>query len=124
MRIATSLIVAGLLAGCATPGPVVQVGPDPECSSEKQCAAMWDAAQIFVARNAQMKMQISTNVLIETFNPPQYGTEIAMRVMREPIGGGSYRLSARAWCNNLFGCSSDPHMLRAAFNRQMAAVTP
>lgn len=110
-----------VLSGCATtpPAPPVEM---PTCDGAADCAAKWEAAQLYVVKHAGMKIQNVTSVLIETFNPPQYGTDLAMRVTKEPMGGGSYRLVIDAWCNNMFGCGSPPRSVEADFARVIAAT--
>lgn len=116
-------LVFVLLSACATTPPI-PVGESPTCDGEADCKAKWDAAQLFVVKNAEMKIQIATNVLIETYNSTEYGTEIAMRVTKEPLGGGRFRLEATAWCNNFLGCSSPPRRIMAAFNSYIPTITP
>lgn len=103
-----------LLAGCVT---VPQSPPvaSPTCAGPADCSAKWDAAQLYVVKHSQMKIQTVTNVLIETFNPPPYGTELAMRVTKEPVGNGTYRLVLEAWCNNMFSCLPNPREAKAGF---------
>ena len=40
----------------------------------------------FVSSNAGYKMQIANDILIETYNPTQYNTKLAMRVIKELLG--------------------------------------
>lgn len=116
-----AIAVAGLAHGCMTV-PSVPVGTAPVCHEEKQCAEMWDAAQLFVVHYAGMKLQTVTNVVIETFNSPDYKTDLAMRVTKEPIGGGAYRLTAEAWCGNFLGCMPNASVVVAAFNTQLKEI--
>lgn len=105
------------VAGCVTvPDKDVPVVPTPTCDSPEDCNAKWDAAQLFVVHNADRKIQIATNVLIETYNPTEYGVEIAMRVTKESMGSGKYALVAEAWCANMFGFSRSPKRIVADFN--------
>lgn len=94
----------------------------PTCEGEKDCAAKWDAAQLYVIKNAGYQMQIATNVLIETFN--SHNRAVAMSVTKEPLGGGRYRFIARAWCDSFLGCYRLPADAVLGFNRQVAAAAP
>lgn len=76
----------------------------PVCEGVEDCSAKWDAAQLFVIKHADMKIQTVTNVLIETYNPPRSSVDIAMRVIKEPLGSGRYKLVASVICVNIFGC--------------------
>lgn len=110
-----------LLSACATTpdAPAVTM---PLCSPEN-CKVRWEAAQLFVVRHADMKIQIATDVLIETYGPVR-STDIALRVTKTPIGEGLYRISLMAWCSNLFGCSADPGDLQAQFASEVGRIQP
>lgn len=116
-------LVACLVTGCAVQ-PTTPIGPPPECTGAADCQAKWEAAQIFVVHHAGMKLQIVTDVLLETYNPSDYGAELAMRVTKEPLGGGSYRFIAEGWCNNFLGCEPSAGATVAKFNSTISAVTP
>lgn len=125
------MVFAALMCSCAvTPSPEVQAKRErieatrPTCEGEKDCMAKWDAAQLYVVKNANYKIQSATSVLIETFNPGEADTGIAMSVTREPLGAGRYKFVAHAWCNNVFGCIHPPVDVVLDFNRQVAATTP
>lgn len=117
-------LAAAILSGCAS-----QAQQDarnawranfyatvPECSTEKQCQLMWDAAQVFVVKNSGMKIQTSTNVLIETYNPTNSSPALAIRVLKEPSGEGRYKFNIMTWCANIFGCSPDRYLTAQSFN--------
>lgn len=116
----TIIAVSLALAGCMTHREYITV-PAPQCSSPESCKMMWDAAQLFVARNSDQKIQIATDVLIETYNPT-YSTNIAMRVTKEHLGGGLYKISADAFCSNPFGCNVHPANVINRFNSSVAAA--
>ena len=121
------LLIVGILAlsACAT-NPERQAQVDevkrtaPLCWDADQCGRMWEAAQVWVAKNSGYKVQLATNALIETYNSTD--TRIAMRVTKEHVQGDRYIIVATAACGNLFGCMPDPveHVLR--FNREIGSV--
>lgn len=47
---------------------------------------------------------------------------IAVQVTKEPAGGGTYRLVARVWCDNMFGCRPDALDALIDFNRTVGAA--
>jgi hypothetical protein len=96
----------------------------PTCSTEKECTAKWEAAQLWVVKNAGYKIQTVTSVLIETFNATGSNVHIAVRVTKEPMGGGKYRFLARVWCDNMFGCKPDTYDALLDFNNTLNAVQP
>lgn len=123
-----SLILA---SGCAsTPDPQRQALIDeinrtiPTCAGVDDCNAKWEASQLWVARNANYKIQTVTNVLIETYNPAPNSPSLAARVIKEPLGGGKYRLLVTMWCDNIFGCTPDAHVKALEFNKAVAVAIP
>ena len=129
--ILTPLFVIAGLSGCAVQqNPAVQAKIDeiqrtmPTCSSEKECNAKWETAQLWVVKNAGYKIQTATSVLIQTFNATGSRVELAAQITKEPQGGGRYQFVAKVWCDNIFGCR--PNRLDALldFNRTLNAVQP
>lgn len=130
---ALPLALVGLgLVGCAAPAsdPALQAKRDefkrtiPKCSSEKECTAMWEMAQLWIVKNAGYKLQTTTSVLLETYNSVDASTAMAARVTKEPLGGGAYEFKANVWCANWLGCELDPLTALLDFNRTVGAVKP
>lgn len=120
-----------LLSGCATVSPAAMQQKRtefeqtiPTCSEEKECNAKWEAAQLWVVHHAGFKIQTATNVLIETYNATGGSPSIAVRVTKEPLGGGKYKLVVFVTCDNIFGCVPDSWDAALDFNRTVGAVQP
>ena len=110
-------IIMGLtlvsLSACATISPELRAKldaisnePTPKCTGEL-CTEMWSRAQIWVSKNAAMKLQIATDSVLQTFNPgtnPVY----QMTVTKEALGSGNYRIEMDLRCGNIFGCGTNP----------------
>ncbi len=119
------LLVVGFLLvavwGCAT-GPEIQAKRDhlrettPTCSTERECKEMWSAAQAWVASNCGMKLQTVTDTIIQTYNPPGSSPALAAQIIKEPLGGGKYRILIKAYCSNIFGCVPDQWESAFKFN--------
>lgn len=127
-KIILVMAIAGLLGvtGCATSPAILAKQEEfirtiPICTNEKDCNEKWEAAQLWVVHNAAFKIQISTNVLIETYNAPSYSPHIAVRVTKEPIGGGKYQFIVSVWCANALGCNPDSWDAALDFNRTVGA---
>lgn len=101
------LTLAAAVAGCATPvDPALQAAVQntiPVCSSQKECEVKWNAAQRWVVNNAGMKLQHITPELLQTYNPGD-SMRLAVEVIKEARQDGSYRIVAKIWCGNPFGC--------------------
>lgn len=131
MKRLLTVFAAVLIAGCAT-GSSPQVNAKrqqfeatiPTCSGEADCSAKWDAAQLWVVKNSGYKIQTATNVLIETYGSVGSSTDLAVRVTKEPLGGGAYKFVVYVYCGNIFGCFPDPWDTALAFNREIGATAP
>ena len=129
LGVCTGLIVA--LSGCAAmPSKADQAKiakfqqTIPTCSSDAECKAMWDAAQLWIVHNAGYKLQNVTDVLLQTYNPGPYDTDLAVEVTKEPQGNGVYKIVVKAWCNNLFGCTPNALDAELDFNSKVGATRP
>ena len=104
--LAASLLLF-ILGGCATITPKQQAAMDetiPVCLGKVECEAKWAAARNWVLNNAKFKIQIYSDDLIETYNPPPDSPLIAARVRKQPLQNGGYGIYVNVWCNNMFGC--------------------
>ena len=111
MRSAIALIAAAVLAGCATvPDPAAEqqaallASSVPTCKEAKECEVKWAAARDWVIDHAGMKLQNIQPDYMDTYNPPDSGTELAVMVRKKPQADGSYKIVARVWCDNWIGC--------------------
>lgn len=83
--------------------PAASVGTSVECDSG--CKIEWQRAQLWLAKHAPMKVQSATDVEIQTYNPPEHHAWYGFSIMKEPIGGDRYKISATLGCGNFIGCS-------------------
>jgi len=95
----------------------------PECRSESSCKSMWEAAQVWVARNAGYKVQVSTDTVIETFNSIGSSTGIAVSVLKVPLGDGHYKIEVNIRCANIFGCTPNAWVAAQNFNNTLNAFS-
>ena len=129
MKIISTCLIALILTSCAS-GPSPDQGKMkteylntiPVCDLKLDCTAKWEAAQLWVAKNAGYKIQTATNVIIETFNPTRDDTYLAAKITKEPIGSGKYKIVANLWCNNMFGCNPDKWLASIEFNKSINFV--
>jgi len=131
MRQTSWLCLAFLLAGCSSaPSPQQQAIRSefertvPTCEGELDCKAKWEVAQLWIVQNAGFKIQAATDVVIETYNPDRNSPRIAARAVKEPLGGGRYRIVVSVWCANAFGCVPDSWQAAIDFNRKVGAAAP
>ena len=123
MRRAGAFVLAAALTGCAIPNQTLT--PDEEnqlapiaCEGAKQCGDMWQRAQLWIAQRAAMKLQLVTDVVLQTHtDPEQHGTRLSYTVTKEPVGGDRYLMNSTAGCRNMFGCHPHPNKGRAALHR-------
>jgi hypothetical protein len=106
----TVLMICGALA-CVPPSaaneaalaPARAVGPIVECDSG--CKPEWERAQVWIAKHSNMKIQTATDLMIQTYTSVDYSTYLDFTVVKEPVGAGRYRITARTHCAAMFGCS-------------------
>jgi hypothetical protein len=131
LTVVTCITLSIFSAGCAAPSisPVVLEKRNeiqrtiPNCTTVKECNAKWEAAQIWIVKNAGYKIQTVTNVLIETYNPTRSSVELAAQVIKEPLGNGNYQFILKVWCSNMFGCHPNPLDATLSFHRALNTVT-
>lgn len=90
----------------------------PTCS-ESDCKQKWEAAQVWVAKNCGMKIQTISDSIIQTYNPPDNAFDslrLAAQVIKEPLGGGRYRIVITTYCKNMWGCHPDKWDAAINFN--------
>ncbi|QOU06805.1 hypothetical protein IM720_08800 [Pseudomonas fluorescens] len=130
MRYAIFFAIAGiLLSGCAAvPDAKTEqlkqeyMSTIPVCISDKDCELKWSAARRWVLSNAGYKIQSITSDYIETFNPPEASSLLGARIIKEPKGDGSYRITAELWCSNWIGCHPPVWEAAVDFNRTVNAA--
>ncbi len=122
---------AVLLTSCATtPSSAIQAkraeleATTPICIDEKDCKVKWEAAQLWIVHNAGFKLQIATDVLLQTYNATGGSPSIAVQATKEPLGGGKYKIGVVISCDNMFSCVPNQWDAALAFNRTVGAATP
>lgn len=112
-----------LMCGCAemmldpkVKTDLIRVGGSkrPECDS-LNCPDLWSKAQVWIVKHAMMKIQTATDTVIQTYNPVNNMPVYAFTILKEPIGGGRFRISMSLVCGNMFGCNIESRKLRDAF---------
>ncbi|HXD08176.1 MAG TPA: hypothetical protein VN680_19280 [Burkholderiaceae bacterium] len=128
MKHLTAILAAAALAGCATTNPA-QLDEArrtvPTCTAGADCAAKWDAAQLWIVQRAGFKLQTSTGVVLQTYGPStamQDSTRLAVTVTREPDGPQRFRIVPRIGCGNPFGCTPEVVPALLDFNRTVSAA--
>jgi hypothetical protein len=84
-----------------------------ECDSG--CKPEWERAQLWLAKHSSMKVQIATDVMLETYNSTGYDPVYSFTVTKEPAGGGRYRIAARLTCGNPLGCDPNAGDIQDAY---------
>ena len=75
----------------------------------------WQRAQLWLANHSIYKIQVVTDVVLQTFNPPQAEPNYGFSITREPTGSDTYVIRMQMVCGNMFGCSPDPIDVRNGF---------
>lgn len=129
--IATSFVVVFAIGatGCATltaeqrAERVAQLkATTPVCEGEADCKAKWDAAQLWIVQNAGRKLQITTDVVLETYGSTDMS--IAVQVTKQPVGSGKNEILVKVYCGNPFGCAVNQWDAALNFNKFVSAAKP
>ena len=107
------------IGGCKTIPPSshdVELSQKPLiCESKELCDKMWKKASFWVATNAGYKIQTANDVVIQTYNAPNYSMTWAFQVSREPLEGTKERIWLRPSCGSVPSCQEDRRTLAARF---------
>lgn len=120
LAISGAVAVSIALAACASTSaelqtalaPAASIGTSVECDSG--CKIEWQRAQYWLGKHATMKVATATDVLIQTYTPPEDHPQYGFSVTREPLGGERYKISAELFCQSLLGCSPKEQDVRNA----------
>jgi len=93
--------------------PASNIGDSVTC--QNGCKIEWERAQLWIAKHSKMKIQLSTDVLIQTFNPIHQEIIYGFSVTKEPTGPDSYVIRMQLECGNMLGCDPKPIDVRNAF---------
>ena len=117
-----------LLVGCAGRGPTRGAPPPTEadisdskvtlhCKDEPQCGRWWRTAQVWVAQNSGMKLQIATDAIVDTYNPSSYVSGWGVLVTRLPYIDGGEIIDIKATCRPAASCALAEETFIAEFKR-------
>ena len=70
------------------------------CANKSSCEKAFSLAKIYVQDNADMKIQLSDDTMVSTYNPPQYGY-MALRATKIPEAGDSSTIQLVASCKGM-----------------------
>lgn len=122
MKITTIVLAAAALAGCAT-----QLTPEQQaivtqtaarqvtCSGADDCEVKWGRAVQWVLDTNAFRIQVQTDVMIQTAGPLPDHPELAVVVSKIATGGGNFRFEVSGGCDNMFGCIPTLEIAKASF---------
>lgn len=119
MRLAILILSAGLLSSCAsTIGPIVKARLAPAGVESPVlcdvCKTEWERSQLWLLAHSKWKLQMATDVVLQTFNPIEYDVSFGFQVTKSPKAGG-YQIVMAAICGNPLGCEPEAADVRRAF---------
>ncbi|CAG2161348.1 hypothetical protein [Cupriavidus numazuensis] len=112
-RLLQACIATLVLGGCAYVGPPSAMGVP--CANRAQCDTYWQRAQAWVAMNSRYRIQIATDVVLQTYGSRDM--ELAYYITRVVNSDGSATIVVDATCGNMFGCATDPAAAKSDFRR-------
>lgn len=113
------------LAGCSTmdqPGgrlysqfsKVAQDDVPVECQSA--CKPEWERAQLWLAAHSRWKLQLVTDVMLQTYSPVDSEVSYGFVATKTPKPDG-YTINLGLVCGNPLGCDPSAAAVRGAFYR-------
>lgn len=128
MKCQIAALVVVLLFGCAGQGPTRGAPPPTDaemadskvevhCKNEAQCVRWWRTAQVWVAQNSGMKVQIATDAIVDTYNPSRNVNGWGVLVTRMPHIDGGDIIDINATCRPAASCSLAEETFIAKFKR-------
>jgi hypothetical protein len=125
-RLITASLVVGLIgiSACSTmdaPGgslhgalaPADNYNDPVKCDSA--CKPQWERAQLWLTRHSAWKVQMATDVVLQTYSPVSSEPHYGFTVTKEPVGPDGYEISLAMVCGNMLGCDPSPVGVRKAF---------
>lgn len=118
------VLVAGFmtLAGClaATPVRLGSAANAAPVTCDTNCTTAWQRSQLWLVKHSRWKIQTATDVLLQTYNPPDQDTSYGFTVTREPVGDGRFTIRMALQCANFIRCDPARSDVLAAFNHYVA----
>ena len=94
--------------------------PDPVCTNDRQCAAMWVEAITQIPKLSGMKIRMQTDSYIETFDGTRQGRMLG-RVVKTPAQDGGYTITSTLDCGPI-DCKVLDLRGQALFNQYVTAA--
>lgn len=114
------------MAGKAAPPPsaaeIVDAAVPLRCTSQQQCDRWWRAAQVWIANNAGLKLQVATDAVLQTYGSTASIPRWAFTVTREPMDGGVEAIEIRVQCAKGYACTPAYETVIADFKRTLLGV--
>ncbi|MNJ41763.1 hypothetical protein D3C77_366980 [compost metagenome] len=122
-----SVLVVLALSGCANNQQTEAFRAEalrttPTCDSTDSCEVKWSAARRWVLSHAGTKIQNYGSDYFDTYNPIQNSPLLAAQISKDAVGGGKYAITAKLWCDNMFGCQPNAWEALVDFNRTVNAA--
>jgi hypothetical protein len=114
------IVLSACMASKLNLGPAAGAGP---VTCDSGCAAEWERAQLWMVKHSRLKIQLATDVTIQTYNPPDNSTYFGFTAIKEAVSEGKHRITLTTVCENLISCLSRPEDVKAAFYHYVATGT-
>jgi hypothetical protein len=81
-----------------------------ECKGERSCKKAFALTQVFITDHSDMKLQIATDTVLETYNPTQ-PEKVAIKATKKPGKGDAERINLVVSCKDV-GISASASCLK------------
>lgn len=120
VALSMAMFAAAATVGCAVPRQTgwtideALADAPLTCEGAQQCSEYWRRMQYWISTHSGFKIQLATDTVIETYNPPNYSLRWAFYAAKEPLGNGLERITIRASCGAAPICQEDRNSLIAS----------
>lgn len=70
------------------------------CAGERECKKIFQLTQVFISEHSDMKIQVSTDTIIETYNPTETN-KVGIKATKYPSKGDSERIVLDVYCKSV-----------------------
>lgn len=115
------LLFLCLLVSCATTEQKAAIAELAQrqiiCTQGEDCDTKWGRAVTWVAQNSAWKIQLQSDLIIQTYSAVGGSPSPGFLVNKVPLGNGQFQIAITSGCDNIFGCVPDHTMVLASFNQ-------
>lgn len=109
------------LSSCVSPQQQAAINEQAQrqitCMQGEDCDIKWGRAVAWVAKYSSWKIQLQSDLIIQTYSAVGGSPSPGYLVNKVPLGNGRFHITLTSGCDNIFGCVPDHTTSLASFNQ-------